>query len=149
MSVKGVAPACRGCGNHPRSKAHQDACKKGTAKTRTTVVAAGTVAGPKKRTKRMGRRVAEIIPPNPALLPEQWELGTTCLTCKTIFHFTKMPEYQDPDTKHGKYDVLKQVPNTSDKYPLCEHCLAFAWRKEAKRFDMVKEVADAYSFLFY
>ena len=59
-----------------------------------------------------------------------------------------MPTHQDEKAKHGAYDVLKQLPNTSENYPLCESCNGHAWRIEGKRFGMEKQVQEVYGAIF-
>jgi len=75
-------------------------------------------------------------------------LGRTCLTCSTIYPQFMFPLFQEPDAKHGKYDVYRQLPNNSKDYPLCENCLPWHWRVEAARHDMEKEVKEAYTGYF-
>lgn len=73
-----------------------------------------------------------------------FKLGQTCLTCSTIYTVTPFPLYQEKDTKHGDYDVTRQLPHTSANYPECALCLPWQWRAEAKRYGVEKKVREMY-----
>lgn len=75
-------------------------------------------------------------------------VGRTCIGCRTTYNQTPFPPFQDADTKHGKYDVTRQLPRTSKDYPLCARCLPWHWRSEAARTGMVDAVKEEYAGCF-
>lgn len=117
------APACRVCGNHPRSALHKNQCG---------------IRGPKPL-KSSKPDISDA-----KTLLEGWVLSKTCISCRTTFTQTPLPDFQDEDAKQGKYDVLKQLPHTSKDYPLCQTCLGWYWKTEGARWGMEKEVKEVY-----
>lgn len=146
----GVAPKCGTCGNHPRSSLHREKCGTPLSRAASAPVPTGvrSAVGRKQTTKSRMRRVLSEPPPDPKVLPEGWVLGRTCLTCHTTYSQTPFPAYQSPDAKQGKYDVLKQLPNTSEDYPICETCLPWHWRSMAAFYGMKAEVIEVYEEVF-
>ena len=85
--------------------------------------------------KRKPRVAKTVIAADVTVLEEGWVLGSTCTGCRT--HYNKWePEFQDKDAKHGKYDLEKQLPNTSENYPICPTCLPWYWQAEGSAFGM-------------
>ena len=75
-------------------------------------------------------------------------VGRTCIGCRTTYNTTPFPPFQEPDVKHGKYDVTRQLPRCSKDYPLCARCLPWYWRAEARRSGVEKEVQEEYAGCF-
>jgi hypothetical protein len=71
--------------------------------------------------------------------------GSTCIGCHTTYTVTPFPPFQEPDAKHGQYDVTRQLPRCSKDFPLCARCLPWHWRGEARRTGMVEEVKEVYA----
>src|SRR3990167_573697 len=100
------------------------------------------------KTRRKVRLSVPESAPAPTSLPEGWVLGKTCLTCKTTYNFQPMPLFQEEGAKDGTWDVTRQLPHCAKGYPLCERCLPWHWRNEAKRYGVEKQFLKMYDGYF-
>jgi len=151
------APACRACGNHPRTIAHRESCGIKIKLSPAILTTERKKRGAPKCRKcgnhprSMEHRIKCSDPSKPISfsytskrkskdeeLDEQLASfieGRTCVNCNLTFEIP-FPEFQDIKMTYGNYDLRLQLPNTSKKYPLCRHCLNRAWEVEKARWGM-------------